>query len=274
MKDETIQTGEYSQFNEAMSKVDNLNSALGDVNSQMQGYANSLGNESIFAGPICENCVEELNKVSTSINSITTNFLTIKSYLDKSLVNYKDADASAITYLDIKDGKIIETNKPMSNNQTLADSLAKELGKRSGDFGDSPVGFHSGQWCADFVSYMLRKNGYNLKWSSIAGDDSGIFSSLREQGAEIHYDEFGGRRGKKVDKNYVPQAGDVVLMNNDSDSSIDHVGFVIKDNGDGTITTIEGNTSKNGGGYNGGYVEKKIRKRSEMYGYATPVKNT
>jgi hypothetical protein len=46
-------------------------------------------------------------------------------------------------------------------------------------------------------------------------------------------------------------------------SAIDHVGLVKKDNGDGTITTIEGNTGN-------GKVEERVRPTSQVVGYGYP----
>ena len=60
-----------------------------------------------------------------------------------------------------------------------------------------------------------------------------------------------------------PKPGDIVFFDFvEGGSPIEHVGIVVKDNGDGTVTTIEGNTSpekKAGSQANGGQVAKRIR---------------
>ena len=59
-----------------------------------------------------------------------------------------------------------------------------------------------------------------------------------------------------------PKPGDIVFFDFPGGKEIDHVGIVLKDNGDGTITTIEGNTSpekKKGSQANGGEVCIRIR---------------
>lgn len=60
-----------------------------------------------------------------------------------------------------------------------------------------------------------------------------------------------------------PAPGDIVFFNFPGGSEIaDHVGIVVQDNGDGTVTTIEGNTTeegKNGSQSNGGCVARRIR---------------
>ena len=58
-----------------------------------------------------------------------------------------------------------------------------------------------------------------------------------------------------------PTVGDIVFFIFDG-KTIQHVGIVVKDNGDGTITTVEGNTvpdGKTGNEANGGQVCQKIR---------------
>lgn len=60
-----------------------------------------------------------------------------------------------------------------------------------------------------------------------------------------------------------PKPGDIVFFDFPGDAldRISHVGIVISNNGNGTVTTIEGNTSldKKGDQRNGGEVCKKIR---------------
>jgi hypothetical protein len=59
-----------------------------------------------------------------------------------------------------------------------------------------------------------------------------------------------------------PQPGDIVYFDfpEDGFTGISHVGIVVKDNNDGTVTTIEGNTAgRVGDQRNGGMVQKKVR---------------
>ena len=60
-----------------------------------------------------------------------------------------------------------------------------------------------------------------------------------------------------------PEVGDIAYFDFPSDGvdRISHVGIVIKDNGDGTVWCIEGNTSpdEKGSQRNGGQVSKKLR---------------
>lgn len=61
-----------------------------------------------------------------------------------------------------------------------------------------------------------------------------------------------------------PKPGDIVFFDFvEGGAPVEHVGIVVKDNGDGTVTTIEGNTSPEhktaGSQANGGEVAQRIR---------------
>ena len=61
-----------------------------------------------------------------------------------------------------------------------------------------------------------------------------------------------------------PKEGDIVFFDfNPGGAKTEHVGIVVKDNGDGTVTTVEGNTSPEkkvkGSQDNGGEVAERIR---------------
>ena len=74
-----------------------------------------------------------------------------------------------------------------------------------------------------------------------------------------------------------PKPGDIVFFDFPGGDKVDHVGIVIKDNLDGTITTVEGNTvpdGKSGSQSNGGEVCLKVRgykkdNRRELQVYVT-----
>ena len=159
-------------------------------------------------------------------------------------------------------------------NSDLIENTMPEVGNTIADYPGQ--GFHDGVWCADFVSYTLQKNGYDVEWSSLAGDGDGtILGNLRNTGATVHLDLGAQAKGlqnsSEYDPSYSPQAGDVVIFDWELDGVNDHTGFVVKDNGDGTITTLEGNTSGEAGG--SCVAIHTDRQRSNIYGYATPVKS-
>ena len=177
-----INTGNYDNFTAGVGTVDKLNKALEARKTEFEGYKNSLNNESVFAGPMCDSAVEAFTNLGKMLDSTVTNFSKIGEYINQVLSNYQDADSDALAYLNIKDdGTLATSTTAPSGDQDLVNALNKQIGKRINDFGDSDHQFNDEAWCADFVCYMLRKEGYNVKWSSVAGaeDSSAIFGVLR-----------------------------------------------------------------------------------------------
>ncbi|GAA3135550.1 hypothetical protein GCM10010466_27960 [Planomonospora alba] len=108
-------------------------------------------------------------------------------------------------------------------------------------------------WCAMFVSWVAEQVGlrsttgsdvYVVTWARRFQLD-GRWGTTAVPGALAFFDiDGGGGSGEDVYR-------------------IDHMGLVKKDNGDGTITTIEGNTDR-------GLVEQRVRGKGEVVGYGYP----
>lgn len=73
----------------------------------------------------------------------------------------------------------------------------------------------------------------------------------------------------KAQKVKDPKAGDLVFFNFNKDSRVEHIGIVEFVNADGTINSIEGNTSTSNDA-NGGQVMRRIRKRSQIDCFIRP----
>ncbi|MFC4062414.1 CHAP domain-containing protein [Planomonospora corallina] len=116
--------------------------------------------------------------------------------------------------------------------------------------GGSIRGYANAPWCAMFVSWVGEQAGIRpvFGWDAYTVTyaqwfkANGHWGRTAKSGALVFFDWKGG----------------------DSLYGIDHVGLVEKDNGDGTITTIEGNTGN-------GKVERRVRPKSQVVGYGYPV---
>lgn len=105
-------------------------------------------------------------------------------------------------------------------------------------------------WCDMFVSWV----GNQLGIGPVMGSDA--YTVEHAKWFAEH-----GRWGK------TPEPGAVVFFGwsgGDNIYGIDHVGFVVRDNGDGTIETIEGNTGN-------GAVEQRTRSKYHVVGYGYPL---
>ncbi|RFU39328.1 CHAP domain-containing protein, partial [Actinomadura logoneensis] len=105
------------------------------------------------------------------------------------------------------------------------------------------------EWCDMFVSWVGTQAGFSHQ----VGSDAWTV-------AHAKWFKSQGRWGT------TPKPGAVVFFAWNGDKSLDsiqHVGMVIKGNGDGTVKTVEGNTD-------GGSVEVKTRPSSTIVGYGYP----
>ena len=104
-------------------------------------------------------------------------------------------------------------------------------------------------WCGSFVMWCAKQVA--LKIPNVVSTTAGAA-------------KFQGIGAWSNNETAKPKPGDLVFFDfADGGNPVDHVGIVVKDNGDGTVTTIEGNTSgdkkKSASERNGGEVVKKIR---------------
>lgn len=103
-------------------------------------------------------------------------------------------------------------------------------------------------WCGAFVNWCAKQAGITIP-----------NCTYTPAGATAFMDKKAWTLAEQAD----PQPGDIVFFDFPGDAldRISHVGIVVSNNGDGTVTTIEGNTSpdKKGDQRNGGEVCKKVR---------------
>ncbi|MEU6797247.1 CHAP domain-containing protein [Nonomuraea wenchangensis] len=128
-----------------------------------------------------------------------------------------------------------------ADSKRAAETIARD--------GGTPAGYLNAPWCAMFVSWVGEKTGARpqIGWDAWTVAHAKWFKNN---------DRFGT----------VAKPGAVVFFawsgSKDLDA-INHVGFVEKDNQDGTISTIEGNTGN-------GKVEERVRPKWQVVGYGYP----
>ena len=109
---------------------------------------------------------------------------------------------------------------------------------------------HDGQpWCGSFVMWCASQLKPAVKMPNCVYTPAGV-SGFQGLGTWVNHETA------------KPAPGDIVFFSFDG-KGVQHVGIVLEDNGDGTITTVEGNTSPDtkptGSQANGGEVCKKLR---------------
>ncbi|WP_049557895.1 C40 family peptidase [Nonomuraea sp. SBT364] len=128
-----------------------------------------------------------------------------------------------------------------ANSQRAAETVQRDGGSRED--------YLNAAWCSMFVSWVGEQTGARpqVGWDAYTVTHAKWFAANDRWGQEA-------KPGAVV---FFSWSGSKDL------SSIDHVGFVVKDNGDGTISTIEGNTGN-------GKVEERVRPTSQVAGYGYP----
>ncbi len=163
-------------------------------------------------------------------------------------------------------------NREKSGNCNYYSAVATD--PKSGDVGNcKKVGglqWRTNNWCADFVRYVWKTAGAKTKNTDAW---AGSFYRARNSIGAWH------ARGS-----YVPKVGDAVLYDWDGSSpslgnngwDVDHIGIVVGyDKNTKKLTTIEGNTTKDGSsGSEGVYIKKKRynTKAGDVVGYVSPKK--
>ncbi|MET7462859.1 CHAP domain-containing protein [Nonomuraea sp. NPDC005501] len=115
--------------------------------------------------------------------------------------------------------------------------------------GGSPQAYLNAAWCSMFVSWVGEQTGARpqVGWDAYTVAHARWFAQNHRWGSTA-------------------KPGAVVFFSWSGSKDLDdinHVGFVVKDNGDGTISTIEGNTGN-------GRVEQRVRPTSQVVGYGYP----
>jgi hypothetical protein len=104
-------------------------------------------------------------------------------------------------------------------------------------------------WCGSFVNWVANEVG--LKIPNCVYTPGGASAFIKKG------------QWEKASDTATPLPGDIVFFDfpNDGVDRISHIGIVVKDNGDGTVTCVEGNTApdKKGDQRNGGQVCLKVR---------------
>jgi peptidoglycan hydrolase-like protein with peptidoglycan-binding domain len=134
----------------------------------------------------------------------------------------------------------------------------EETGNNDGDVLKYPGMFGRGSepYCADFVSWVFTNAGKPMDFSYVP--------TLRES-----LEENGQWKGKSN-----PQPGDIVIFDFEGEGEGDHVGIVKAVNDDGTIETIEGNTSPDDRLSDSATLESgvwnRVRSLDDVLGFGTP----
>ncbi|MGW0804520.1 CHAP domain-containing protein [Nonomuraea sp. NPDC002799] len=128
-----------------------------------------------------------------------------------------------------------------AGSKRAAETIARDGGNRAA--------YLNAAWCSMFVSWVGEQTGARpqVGWDAYTVAHAKWFKANHRFGTDA-------------------KPGAVVFFSWSGSKDIDdiqHVGFVVKDNENGTISTIEGNTGN-------GAVEERVRPKGQVVGYGYP----
>ena len=102
-----INVSDYTIFNDAGNTVKKLSSEIESLQTSLKEGKNSLNRESVFKGPICDSCLEGLDKCNSRVTTMSANYRIILKYINQLASAYEKGDeAAANKILKLKNGKI------------------------------------------------------------------------------------------------------------------------------------------------------------------------
>lgn len=92
--DTPIDVSNYGIFSDGIATIDSLKSDFETKQSTLTDCCNKLKNESVFMGPICDNCVSVFSSVDTKMNSNIESCGKSHTYLVDASSQYQGTDQS------------------------------------------------------------------------------------------------------------------------------------------------------------------------------------
>lgn len=241
-KSKNESTGD-KEYNDFLKKQEQIEEQIEELEDTKRRLYNNLG---------MAQDSEAMSKIQSSIDQINTSINNLQSSLIENISNYllqkaiNESEEALQSAMNTGNGDF----QNMSSSETYASSgsgvarndvvaFAKQFEGKSqsqmrGIMQGAGYQFDNGAWCADFVNFVTGQTtgkGKRPSW----------YENCSNKAYCPTIEEAGKRAGAQVSASKA-KAGDLVLFDWNGGVS-DHIGIFIKDNGDGTITTIEGNTS-------------------------------
>ena len=113
MKD--YQVTDYGIFSDAISTTTKYSESIKNTQTAATEAETTIKDESVFMGPIQENCVQEFSKMTVEMNTMVENFNTLATFLQQSSGNYQAGDQAASTT--IENTEATSSTPPTANVQ-------------------------------------------------------------------------------------------------------------------------------------------------------------
>ncbi len=117
-------TVKYEDFDTAKSTMSTLKDQLSTKQDTISTCKNNLQSESIFMGPVAENCVEAANSLGTSLNTAIENLTTLQTTTDLIRDAYKNSDTATVNKI-LGIASTISLSGEIVSTVTIPDSVTQ-----------------------------------------------------------------------------------------------------------------------------------------------------
>ena len=259
-------------------QIETLRQQLKDIDEQRRALTRQLsqGGDISQLQSSFSQLNSQKNQIYDNINAIFINIMSIEdaiaqnnSVVEGALndINSLGASSTALTNGSNTTGTNNNTNITYRANAAATGNAVVQFAQQFDDKNQSQMAqiirgrgsnFHEGVWCADFVTFCLKetygKDNVPGNFINTCSNTAGCTSIMN----------WSKSNGSWTTDASTLQPGDLVIFDWDNSGDGDHVGIFISRNADGTINTIEGNTS---GAAGGSCVENKRRAPGTIRGY-------
>ncbi len=177
-----IKITDYSIFDKASSTTNTLIEKTNEIKGILEKTISTLSENSVFEGPICNECLNSLKEAITKLESINSNYANVKNHFNEVSTKYKKGDKEgADNVLSVsygskkgsdtskttkdKEGKTVTTDKTTSKNgcseeaETMIENAMGVIGSpwvTSGYYwsGDPNTSYFT---CSGLVDYALGR---------------------------------------------------------------------------------------------------------------------
>ena len=109
---------DYGVFSDALNTTAKLNEKLKASQDTITKDKTKLSNESVFMGPVCDDCISAMGNATQRITTLTTNYSTIGTYLTDTATAYKKGDEAATkAVLSIDSKGVVSTSSSGSSSK-------------------------------------------------------------------------------------------------------------------------------------------------------------
>ena len=260
------------QIKQCQEQLKTLQEQLKNINEQQRALTREIsqGGDIAQLQSSFSQLNSQKNQIYDSINTVLLNISSIEKSIAASKTLASDAtNSNSMMLQDVLGGTgsadgsmpLVRSDAIKTGNAVIDfaeqfdDKSASEMASIMQNNGSA---YHQGAWCADFVTFAL-KNAYGK--DNVPGNFINTCSNTAYCPTIMSWAKSNGSFATSPNS---VQPGDLVLFDWDGDGTPDHVGLFRGRNSDGSIATIEGNTS---GAAGGSCVENKNRAQGTIIGY-------